>query len=572
MDSPPANLLPASPFADGARVVPLVYDAGSESYKFTLVTYSQFLNGLPVFRSDLRVLVRNEAGFPAVLATSSLKDLGDFAATFKGGPISPASIDQTKALRYVRNQFRQAPTVSALEAVIWAGVDEQPETPRVAYKFVAQGGLVFQPENYQKYLYVVDAATSPILYQENLVCNVDVSGNVSGLATEGFGADLCGDESSTPMPYAKVTFGAVSAFADANGNYVATGVAADATTGTSGFDGLYFVTNDQATDVETLTSPISGGVANFVHNADNSNALYRAQANAYYHANVIRDLVIANNPSYPVISGQSGGSAFTINTNLASTCNAFYDGESINFYQAGGNCSNTAFSTVVHHEFGHHIVQSGGSGQGAYGEGMSDCMGILTTDDPITGYGFQSNCAIGIRTANNSCQYQSSGCSSCGSEIHACGQLISGCVWDLRNRWQADYPADYRERLASIVINSVPLHGATSSIAADITIDFLTLDDDNADITDGTPHYDDIAYSFGVHNLPAPPIQNLKFTFPNGVPVSVNPNGTSTFHVSVSGVAGTPQPGTGKFFYRKGTSGAFTTVDMTEVEPRTTTW
>lgn len=560
----PANLLPMGPFNDGARIVPLVYDSASESYKFTLVAYSQFLNGIPVFRADLRVLVRNEEGFPAVLATSSLKDLGGFAASFKGGPISPSSIDTNKALRFVRNQFRQEPTVTGMEAVIWAGVDEQPETPRLAYKYIAQGGLVFDPDNYQKWLYVVDAATGRILFQENQICSIDVSGSTTGLATQGFGADVCGSELSTPLPYLRVTLGATTVYSDANGNYTATGVAAGTVNASTNLDGYYFTSNDSATAVESLDVPIVDGVANIVHNAANADALVRAQVNAYVHANVIRDLVLEQNPSYPTIAGQFGGSAFTINTNLASTCNAFYDGGSINFYQAGGGCSNTAFSTVVHHEFGHHVVQSGGSGQGAYGEGMSDCMGILTTDDPITGYGFNTNCGVGIRTANNGCQYQASGCSSCGSEVHACGQLISGCVWDLRNRWQAEYPADYRDRLASIVVNSVPLHGATSSIAADITIDFLTLDDDNADITDGTPHYDDISYSFGVHNLPAPPIQALKFNFPNGIPTTAKPDGTTTLQVNVTGIAGTPQPGTGKFIYRKGTSGAFTTVAMTE--------
>jgi hypothetical protein len=560
----PNNLVPAGPFQDGTRILPLVYDEVTNSYKFTLVTYSQYLNGLPVFRSDLRVLVRNEPGFPAVLATSSLKDLGTFAANFNGGPISPASIDQTKALRFARNQFREEPTLSGLEAVIWAGVDEMPETPRLAYKFIAQGGLVFQPENYQKFLYVVDAANGRILYQENMICNIDVSGNVSGNSTEGSGADFCGEEVPTAMPYARVTFGSVTTYADVDGNYVATGVA-NGTNGVSGIDGFYFVTNDSATTIETLSSPVVDGVANFLHNPTNNNALFRAQVNAYIQANLIRDLVLAQNPNYPVIAGQQGPSAFTINTNIASTCNAFYDGASINFYQSGGGCANTAFATVVHHEFGHHVVASGGSGQGAYGEGMSDIMGILTTDESETGLGFQNNCASGIRDADNNCLYQASGCSSCGSQIHACGQLISGCVWDLRTNWAALYPSDYRERLASIVINSVPLHGNTSSIGPDITIDFLTLDDDNGDINDGTPNYESIADAFGQHNLPAPPVQNLKFTFPNGIPTSVNPAGTTTLLVDVSGIAGTPQPGTGKFIYRKGTTGAFTTLNMTQL-------
>jgi hypothetical protein len=557
----PEHLAPIGPFADGTRVLPLVYDRMTESYKFSLVTYSQYLNGLPVFRADLRVLVRNEPGFPAVLATGTLRDLGEFAATFNGGPMSPSQVDQKTMLRNARLQFREEPVISAVEPVIWAGVDESPEAPKLAYKFVAQGGLALQPENYQKWLYVVDASNGRILFQENQICEFDVSGKVTGVATEGTGADICANESVVGLPYAKVTVGGVTTFADFDGNYVATGVPAGTTVATSSIEGLYFVTNDLATSVSFIETPINGGVADFVHNADNSSALVRAQVNAYYHANVIRDLVLEANPNYPVIAGQT---AFQINTNIASTCNAFYDGNSINFYQSGGGCSNTAFATVVHHEFGHHVVNTGGSGQGAYGEGMSDCMGILVTDESITGLGFQNNCAAGIRNADNDCLYQASGCSSCGSAIHSCGRLLSGCVWDLRTNWAAIYPNDYLDRLRSIVVNSVPLHGNTTSIAPDITIDFLTLDDDNADINDGTPNYASIADAFGQHDMPAPPIQLLKFTYPNGVPTSVNPNGTTTLSVEVSGIAGTPQPGTGTFFYRTAASGPFTSVPMTQ--------
>ena len=37
-----------------------------------------------------------------------------------------------------------------------------------------------------------------------------------------------------------------------------------------------------------------------------------------------------------------------------------------------------------------------------------------------------------IRHLNiNDCQYSETNCSTCGSGVHACGQLISGCVWDM---------------------------------------------------------------------------------------------------------------------------------------------
>jgi hypothetical protein len=248
---------------------------------------------------------------------------------------------------------------------------------------------------------------------------------------------------------------------------------------------------------------------------------------------------------------------------VSGTCNAFYSGSTINFYPAGGGCNNTAFSTVVHHEFGHHIVASGGSGQGAYGEGMSDCVSLLISDDPRLGLGFQA-CNTGIRNADNTCTYSSTGCSSCGSAIHSCGQLMSGCVWDTREALGAKYgSAPGLARTSLLCVNSIPLHTGTT-IAGDITIDFLTLDDNNSDIADGTPNYNEINGAFTLHGLPGPALQLLAFSFPNGIPATMAPNGSSTLAVNVAPLAGTPQLGTGTFHWRNGSTGSFTAVPMNQ--------
>ena len=55
-----------------------MWDPATGTYKFTLVYYSQYRDSIPVFRADLRLLVRNEEGFPLVLAKSALRPLGAF--------------------------------------------------------------------------------------------------------------------------------------------------------------------------------------------------------------------------------------------------------------------------------------------------------------------------------------------------------------------------------------------------------------------------------------------------------------------------------------------------------------
>ncbi|MFO0829265.1 MAG: hypothetical protein U0572_14095 [Phycisphaerales bacterium] len=562
----PRHLAPVGPFPSGEHVLPLVHDPATGASKFTLVCYTQFCGGLPVFRSDLRVLVRNEPGFPAVLATSSLRDLGAFGEALDAGAMPAPAINAASLLAAVSGRFATTPTLSDMRAVVWAGADNSIDAPRLAHAFVATEGSALASEAYQRRLYVVDAGTGAILHEESLIRDVDAGGQVLGMATEGAASDLCAPEVPTALPYASILFGGDLWYADANGFFSASNVPDGVTSGVSTIGGLYFTIADQAGPLSTVSAP-SGGAMTLMHNAANSSALLRAQVNAYVRANEVRDLVLEQAPAFPVISAQSGPDAFKIRVNLAQGCNAFYDGNAINFAVAGSGCANMAFGSVVHHEYGHHLVASAGSGQGPYGEGTGDCMSILVSDQSVIGIGVANDCGSGARDANNTCQYNATNCSSCGYEIHTCGTVLSGCVWDLRTIWHAKYPSDYQAMLRSIVVNAIPLHGPTSTIEADIAVDYLTLDDDNADITDGTPHSTDIVSAFGAHGLDPQVSQAVQFTYPDGVPAHVMPDGTTTLRVNVSPLATQPQPGSGVLHWRTDATGPFFAAPMSEVAP-----
>src|SRR5690606_12761299 len=105
---------------------------------------------------------------------------------------------------------------------------------------------------------------------------------------------------------------------------------------------------------QNVTPP---GPADFLFDAATEQR--RAERDAYFHANVVRDFALAANPSYPIIGTQTD---WPVNVNLNDTCNAYYDYSSINFFRSGGGCNNTAFADVVHHEYGHHLVDCAGSG------------------------------------------------------------------------------------------------------------------------------------------------------------------------------------------------------------------
>jgi len=559
----PAQLAPVGPFEDGAHTLPLMYDSANDRFIFTGVYYSQQLAGIPVFRGHLVGLVRNEPGFPMVLAGSSLRNVSALETQLiaKAPTMPSANVYTRSALA----QFRAAPRVSDPSFVIWAGIDDEAAEPRLAVRFEAQGGSHLDPANLIHMLYIVDAADGRVLFQESQIFHADVSGAVDAMATQGTKSDTCAPEVQLALPYAKLTSAAGTHYADVNGDFTIPWANAGSLSVTSTIAGPYFfVDNAAGSNMTTTVSIPSGGSSTFLHNGLNLTEQERAQVNAYIHSNISRDAILSAHPAFPSIATQTN---FPVNVNIANSCNAFYQNSTINFYLAGGGCPNTAFSTVVYHEFGHNMIAKAGSGQGAYGEGMSDCLAVAITDESILAYGWSGNCNSGLRNADNNCQYQAAGCSSCGSAIHTCGQLLSGCVWDLRINLSLVHPADYQERLLSLVVNSVPLHVGLSSITPSITVDFLTLNDDNGDIGDGTPDYEVINNAFTAHNMPGPAVLPIKFTFPNGLPSLASPNGGPTVAVNVSPLGGTPVANTGKLNYRFGTAGAFTQVAMTQGAP-----
>ena len=74
---PAAELAAVSPTPGGTHVQPIMYDQATGTYKFTGFFYTQHRQGVPVFRAALKLMVRNEPGFPLVLAAADLRDLGD---------------------------------------------------------------------------------------------------------------------------------------------------------------------------------------------------------------------------------------------------------------------------------------------------------------------------------------------------------------------------------------------------------------------------------------------------------------------------------------------------------------
>ncbi len=554
-----SDLQPVSLLPDRRHTQPVMFNRQTGEYKFTLVYFSQYRDGLPVFRSELRLLVRHLPSFPLVLAVSTLRDIGDFTVD----PIL-ANMEFDPAVRTNTGMTR----FWGVEKVIWAGLEGEVVAPVLAVTFIGENDRT--DAGYECWRYVCDAATGAILHQETLIHFADVTGVIRGKATPGAKADICTEEILFTYPWAKVDIvGGATVYTDANGNFTIPATGSPVTV-RSYVDGLYFTIDNRAGDEETLSMTVSPpGFANFTHNSANTSDLVRAQANIYVAGNACRDWLLTYNPSFPGIATETGVLTVVNRTDYYCPCNAWSssaDG-SINFCQAGSSsgytCPNTAWQSVLNHEYGHHCIDFTGSGQGEYGEGMSDCFSMLPVDDPNLGYGFFMDCNAGLRTADNNCQYLASGCSTCGSEIHDCGQLLSGIVWSIRNNLVVTEPADYLAILSEIVVNSILLHTGTS-INAQIAIDFLTLDDDDANQNNGTPHRAEICAGFSAHGLSCPALPALAIWFTSGAPSTIPAGLPTTLSVQITDGAESYVPGTGFLYYRYD-GGAYTALPLVPV-------
>jgi hypothetical protein len=522
------ELVAEGPFADKHHTQPIGYLPDTDTYKFTGYYYAQTKNGIPVFQSKLVLLVRNEEDNPLVLASAQLHDLRNFQVD---NQLAAAPVNQARIVDAAKKTFNTV-LVDLVDTsrTIYAGTDSNPHQPTLS------DISTITVDGFEKYLIVTDAATGAIIYQESLIHTIDVTGNVSALASEGPGADICATEVAQPLPWLFVNGNnGVTTMTDANGDFTlanpgVTPVTVDATLTGQWFsvsDFLGSVTSDSA----TVTPP---GPADLFMNPNNNSENIRAQVNAYLEANRVRDLAIAANPAYPTLQATQ----FPVSVNRTDGfCpgNAWYDstgGGSINFCLSGPSNPNTAWTSVIYHEYGHHLVGAGGSGQGQYGEGMGDVMSTIILDDPRLGLGFFNNCNTSLRNAEVGQQYP------CNDAIHICGQIISGCVWDTRNELINSEPATYSEILSFLAINSILIHSG-SEINPSITIDWLTLDDDDSDIGNGTPHYGEIAIGFAAHNMDAPPLNVLAISFPDSQPEFVSPNGTTSVTVQIDPISGT---------------------------------
>ena len=405
--------------------------------------------------------------------------------------------------------------------------------------------------------------------------DVNEYGSVTGGAYKG---DRPAAETVMPMPFANYgsglyansagLFSGTTGTTTLSGQYVGISDSCGAISKAADANGLIAMGSSTGTD---CTTPGSGGAGNT-----------HASRTQYYMVNRAKEVGRGWLPSNSWLAAK-----LTANVNLNQTCNAYWNGSTLNFFKSGGGCANTGeLPGVSLHEWGHGLDTNDGSGSSAdngTGETYGDTSAFLATHSSCIGNGFlSSNCGgygnactscTGVRdvdyakhsnavasTVDNFtrplCPTSSNYKGPCGREGHCESLVSSQALWDLAAR---DLPGAGTGRAWTVLDRLWYLSRATATKAFQCTTtatpwtsngcftgsyfrSMRAVDDDNGNLTDGIPHGGAIAAAFDRHGLACTTDAGWNVTFsattPPAAPTLSVTAGSNSAALSWSGSSG----------------------------------
>lgn len=259
---------------------------------------------------------------------------------------------------------------------------------------------------------------------------------------------------------------------------------------------LVNITNQLAPDTDTSESFVLQPGGTVVWDGRDQEDL-DAQLTTFVHANRVKEYARRFAPDLKFLDAQ-----LLARVNIDSTCNAFSDGETINFFRSSERCENTArLADVVYHEFGHalhwqSLIPGVGAFDGAFSEGLADYLAATITDDPAMGVGFfyADEPLRHIDPEDFEHRWPRD-----VAEIHHTGLIFAGAMWDLRKELVKLHGYEEGVALADRLFYAAVQRA--SSIPATY-VEILAADDDDGDLENGTPHECLINTAFGaLHGL-----------------------------------------------------------------------
>ena len=243
--------------------------------------------------------------------------------------------------------------------------------------------------------------------------------------------------------------------------------------------------------IPSFNSQLSNANVSF----DNSNSTIQERT-AFYSVNKIHDHLKS---VFPTFTGLDY--ALETNIDVQGSCNAYYDG-TINFFAEGNGCNATAkIPDVVYHEYGHGINNyryGSGMWNGGLNEGYADIWAISLTESPVLGFGWDiTDPSVYVRRYDQDRKVYPQ---DLVGEVHADGEIIAGAFWDTYLNLN-----DMQQmlNLFKYTFDGAPdgPNGTEGIIYTDVLVEVLFADDNDANLTNGTPNDLAIIQAFALHGI-----------------------------------------------------------------------
>ena len=348
-----------------------------------------------------------------------------------------------------------------------------------------------------KYLCYVDANTGQLLMRKNMVMYEAPPSGTSTVSGEIYTSNPYNSSSIEKFKYLKAIDQNtnINYFTDNNGE-----VFLPSNIGTViryKLEGEYANVETNGTTPDIFDNLSSTNLINF----DNSNSTIQERT-AYWAVNEIHDHMKFYFPTYTGLDNP-----MQTNIDVSGSCNAYFDGSSINFYAQGGGCHATGnLPDVVYHEYGHAINSgryngsswNGGMSNGGLNEGFADVWAISLTENPVLGYGWDLlDPTIFVRRYDQDRKVYPQ---DLVGEVHADGEIIAGAFWDLYlNLGDMNQMLNLFKYTYDSGVDGPD--GDEGIIYTDILLEVLFADDNDADLSNGTPNDLAIISAFDLHGI-----------------------------------------------------------------------
>jgi hypothetical protein len=129
---------------------------------------------------------------------------------------------------------------------------------------------------------------------------------------------------------------------------------------------------------------------------------------------------------------------------------------------------------------------------GALHEGLADVTSAFIQDDPVIGKGFFGP-ATNLRTIDNAMRWPE----DASGDPHVTGLIIAGAFWDLREA----ISLPLANQLVHFARYGIPDDADDGVAMSEYFVETLLVDDDDANLANGTPHFNEIVTAFNAHGI-----------------------------------------------------------------------